>query len=99
MDGVTQLCLLDVLYSAEVGYTLVSVGRLDEAGFTVIFGGGKCMLKGEDDVVVGVVLRTAMRVYRVEHEEAVASAAEEWLTLKNSTVVWAIYHWLQHVNS
>ena len=80
-DGVTQLRLLDVLYSAEVGYTLVSVGRLDEAGFTVIFGGGKCVLRGEDDVEIGVVPRTSTRVYKVEHEEAVASAAEERLTL------------------
>ena len=39
----TQLHLHDMLYSAEVGYTLVSVGRLDEARFTVIFGGGKCV--------------------------------------------------------
>ena len=35
--GETQLRLRDVLYSAEVGYTLVSVGRLDEAGFTLKF--------------------------------------------------------------
>ena len=47
--------LLDVPYSTEVGYMLVSVGRLDEAGFTD-FGGRKCMLKREDDVVVGVML-------------------------------------------
>jgi Reverse transcriptase (RNA-dependent DNA polymerase)/Integrase core domain/GAG-pre-integrase domain len=60
---------------------LVSVGRLDEAGFTVIFGGGKCVLRGEDDVEIGVVPRTSTRVYKVEHEEAVASAAEERLTL------------------
>ena len=79
--GETQLRLHDVLYSAEVGYTLVSVGRLDEAGFTVKFGGGKCTLYGEDDVEIGVVPRTSTRVYKVEHEEAVASVAEERLTL------------------
>ena len=80
-DGATQLRLLDVLYSAEVGYTLVSIGRLDEAGFTVVFGGGQCMLRGEDGVEIGVVPRTSTRVYKVEREEAVASAAEERLTL------------------
>jgi hypothetical protein len=81
-EGVTQLRLTDVLYSAEVSYTLVSVGRLDEAGFTVIFGGGKCTLRGVDDVEIGAVLRTSTRVYKVEHEEGVASAAEERLTLE-----------------
>src|ERR1700678_1362098 len=79
--GETQLRLHDVLYSAEVGDTLVSVGRLDEAGFTVKFGGGKCVLIGEDDVEIGVVPRTSTRIYKVEHEEAVANVAEERLTL------------------
>ena len=68
---------MDVLYSAEVGYTLVSIGRLDEATFTVVFGGGQCMLRGEDGVEIGVVPRMPTRVYKVEREEAVASAAEE----------------------
>ena len=80
-QGSTQLCLHDILFSAEVGYTLVSMGRLDEARFTVIFGGGKCILKGEDDVEIGMVARTSTRVYKVEHEEGVANATEEWLTL------------------
>src|SRR5271168_2704740 len=80
-SGRTQLRLQGVLYSAEVGYTLVSIGRLDEAGFTVSFGGGKCVLVGEDGVEVGVVPKTSTRVYRVDHEQAVANAAEERLTL------------------
>jgi hypothetical protein len=42
--GEMQLRLSDVLYSAEVGYTLVFVGRLDEAGLSVTFRAGKCML-------------------------------------------------------
>ncbi|KAF8504037.1 hypothetical protein JB92DRAFT_2738847, partial [Gautieria morchelliformis] len=47
-NGVTtsQLRLTEVLYSPEVGYTLVSVGRLDEAGFTLTFADGKCVLSG-----------------------------------------------------
>ena len=44
-EGMTQLRLLDVLYSSEVSYTLVSVGKLDEAGFSVMFGGGKCIIR------------------------------------------------------
>ena len=80
-SGDTQLRLLETLYSAEVGYTLVSIGRLDEAGFTASFGGGKCTLVGEDGVEVGTVPRMSTRVYKVEHEDAIASAAEERLTL------------------
>ena len=91
-QGSTQLRLHDVLFSAKVGYTLVSVGRLDEAGFTVIFGGGKCILKGEDDVEIGVVARTLTRVYKVENEEGVANASEEWLTLDK------LHHHMGHIS-
>ena len=90
--GETQLRLHDILYSAEIGYTLVSISRLDKAGFTAKFGGGKCTLYGEDDVEIGVVPRTSMRVYKVEHEEAVASVAEERLTLDQ------FHHHMGHVS-
>ena len=40
-----------------------------------------CVLIGEDGDEIGVVPRTSSRIYKVEHEEAVASVAEERLTL------------------
>ena len=36
----SKLQLMEVLYSPEVGYTLVSVGNLDDNRFMVTFGGG-----------------------------------------------------------
>jgi len=42
----SKLQLTEVLYSPEVGYTLVSVGNLDDCGFTVTFGNGKCTITG-----------------------------------------------------
>ena len=41
---ISQLHLMEVLYSPEVGYTPVSVGRLDDHGFSATFGGGKCVV-------------------------------------------------------
>ena len=41
---ILQLKLTEVLYSPEVGYTLVSVGCLDEKGFEVTFSGSKCTI-------------------------------------------------------
>jgi len=84
--GITQLCLLNVLYSAEVGYTLVSVGKLNDAGFTATFGGGKCTIKRHDrdvEEVVGVVQKTLTGVYKMEHEDSMANAAEERLMLES----------------
>ena len=49
-DGadVLQLKLTKVLYSLEVGYTLISVGQLNDKGFEVTFLGRKCTIKGPD---------------------------------------------------
>jgi len=68
-----------------VAYTLVSIGKLDNAGFTATFGGQKCTIKrhgGNIEEVVGVVQKTLLGVYKVEHEDGVANAAEERLTLE-----------------
>jgi hypothetical protein len=77
----TQLRLKGVLYSPNMEYTLVSIGRLDEEGFSALFGQGKCLLKGPDGEKVGEVLRTSGRVYKVEHELGTANVVVETLTL------------------
>jgi len=41
---ISQLRLTEVLYLPEVGYTLVSIGWLDDEGFSTMFGGGKCVI-------------------------------------------------------
>ncbi|KAF9545221.1 hypothetical protein CPC08DRAFT_608933, partial [Agrocybe pediades] len=45
-DGAStsQLRLTEVLYSPEVGYTLISIGKLDDLGFDMRFKGGKCRI-------------------------------------------------------
>ena len=85
-DDHSQLRLKDVLYSPNVDYTLVSIRRLDEDGFTASFGNGRCLLTGPDGEKVGEVLRSSGKVYKVEHgvrtaNTAVANAAVETLTL------------------
>ena len=60
---------------------MVSIGRLDEEGFTATFGHGKCVLRGPDERKVGEVMRTVRKAYKVEHEEGTANVAEETLTL------------------
>ena len=81
-DGFSKLRLTDVLYSPNVGYTLVSIGRLDDDGFTATFGKKKCVIHGPDGEKIGEVARTARRVYRIEHDENAVNAAEEFLTLE-----------------
>ena len=77
----SQLRLTEVLYSPEVGYTLISVGRLDEKGFSANFSGGKCTITGPDGKRVGAVPKNHHGLYRVDHESESASTAEEVLTI------------------
>ncbi len=77
----SNLQLTEVMYSPEVGYTLISVGRLDDLGFELTFGGGKCIIRAPDGEVVGVVPKDDGGLYRVRHEGDSAGAAEEVLTL------------------
>ena len=78
---INQLHLTKVLYSPEVGYTLVSIGQLDENGFSAMFGGGKCVLRGPEGECVGQVPKNPKGLYRVEHEADSANAATEAITI------------------
>ena len=82
-DGVnvSQLKLTELLYSPEVGYTLISVGWLNEKCFEVTFSGGKCTIKGPDGKQVGTVPKTKGLYCVVHNEPETAHAADEELTL------------------
>ena len=78
---VSQLRLTEVLYSPEVGYTLVSVGHLDEKGFTVTFSGGQCIIQGPDGSHIGAIPKTK-GLYHVAHDQPEeANLADEELSL------------------
>ena len=78
---ISQLRLTEVLYSPEVGYTLVSVSRLDEKGFEITFLGGTCSIKGPDGKRVGAMPKMK-GLYRVAYDEPkTAHVADEELTL------------------
>ncbi len=71
----SQLWLAEVLYSPKIGYTLVSVGRLDQAGYTLTFGQGQCHIKDPDGNHVGAIPRSETGLYRVIHDSADGSTA------------------------
>src|SRR5882757_27707 len=64
---VSQLRLTEVLFSPEVGYTLVSIGRLDELGYSVTFADGVCTIYDPTSDVVGRVPKSTRGLYRVVH--------------------------------
>jgi len=78
---ISPLRLTEVLYSPEVGYTLISVDRLNGKGFEITFSDGKYSIKGPDGKHVGAVPKTK-GLYHVAHDEPeTAYVADEELTL------------------
>jgi hypothetical protein len=78
---VSSLRLTEVLYSPEVGYTLVSIGKLDECGFSATFKDGQCIIRDADDETVGQVPKVGKGLYRVYHDDDSAVADEANVSL------------------
>ncbi|KAG6327316.1 hypothetical protein ID866_11774 [Astraeus odoratus] len=51
----SSVCLTEVLYSPEIGYTLVSIGCIDDTGCTATFGQWLCMIMNTDGSVMGQI--------------------------------------------
>ena len=78
---ILQLKLMEVLYSPEVGYTLVSVGHLDEKGFEVTFLGGKCTICVPDGNHIGDIPKLKGLYHVIHDQPEYVNSAEEELTL------------------
>lgn len=88
----SKLQLTEVLYSQEVGYTLVSFGNLDDKGFAATFGGGKCIITGPDGKQVGEIHKNHKGLYCVEHSSKTAEVAIEEITLTQ------FHHQMGHIS-
>ncbi len=72
-----QLRLFEVLFSPDVPHTLVSVSRLDDTGYELVFGGGHCVIRRPDGQTIGKIPKVGRGLYRVEHEHGVYAAMDE----------------------
>ena len=73
-DKEAKIKLTRVLYMPALGFTLISIGRIDEAGHYSTFGGGKCEIQTGERKTIGTVPKSG-GVYRVPHGSHVATAA------------------------
>src|SRR5437588_1495012 len=56
VDG--RVRLTDVLYSPQLGYTLISVAKINDAGFSTTFAGGRCQIRNvAGEVIIDVPKR------------------------------------------
>ena len=81
--NITKLRLAKVLYLPAVGYTLVSIGYLDQLGYSVTFADGTCTIHSPNNDVVGHVPKSHAGLYRVIHTGVCdgANAAVETVTV------------------
>lgn len=79
----SKLCLTEVLYSPEVGYTLVSIGRLDKLGYSTTFADGMCIIRGSSENIIGAIAKMKRGLYCVVHdgEGETANATDETITM------------------
>ena len=72
-----HLCLTKVLFSPKVGYTLMSIGRLDELRLSTTFAEGFCTIRGSDGETIGQIPHTLKGLYRVIHKHKTTNVADE----------------------
>ena len=64
---------MEVLYSLDVGYTLVSVRKLDDKGFELTFLGRRCTICGPMGEHIGAVPKVRQGLYHMAHGEPLAA--------------------------
>ncbi|HEV7735797.1 MAG TPA: reverse transcriptase domain-containing protein, partial [Chlamydiales bacterium] len=69
----TKIRLVGVLYTPDIGSTtLVSIGKIDEAGYISTFAGGKCTIQNADGTIIGVIPKTRGLYMTSRHDEPTA---------------------------
>ncbi|PIL34675.1 transcription factor [Ganoderma sinense ZZ0214-1] len=72
----TRILLKDVLYTPDVAYNLISVGRIDDAGYTTTFSGGHCVIIDSEGSTVGKIPKTGgLYLVRRERDDGAEAAA------------------------
>ena len=66
-----QVCLTKVLYSLEVGYTLISISCLDEMDFTTTFSNEKYIICDSGGIQVVDISKNENSLYKIVYEAKV----------------------------
>jgi len=63
-DRISKIHLRNVLYTPAVGFSLISISQIDDAGFSVTFGGQCCTIHNKDGNIVGSIAKS-QNLYRI----------------------------------
>jgi len=69
-SAATPILLREALHAPDIGATVVSIGRIAKAGYTVLFDGGTCKIQNKNAKIVGQIPVSQNGLYKVEREHA-----------------------------
>ena len=70
-----KIRLRNVLYAPNMGCTLISISQIDQAGYSVAFQNGKCVIRNQRNQIMAQIPRSN-GLYRVEETSFYALSAE-----------------------
>ncbi len=77
-EVLTPVLLKDTLHAPQIGLTVVSIGRIAKAGYSVSFEDNHCKIrKDQDRRVVGSIPTTGNGLYKVEHALMAGTALKQ----------------------
>jgi len=89
-EVLTPVLLKDTLHAPQIGLTIVSIGHIAKAGYSVSFEDNHCKIrKDQDQRVVGSIPTTGNGLYKVEHALMASTALEQVNIL---TLHWRLGH-------
>jgi hypothetical protein len=77
-DALTPVLLRDALYTPQIGLTVVSIGRIAQAGYSVSFEDNHCKIKkGPEEHTIGNIPASGNGLYKVEHTLSACAVLEK----------------------
>jgi hypothetical protein len=74
-----KVLLKDTLHASDLCLTVVSIGRIVKAGYTMQFAGNSCNIKRtEDDHIIGCILASMNGLFRVKHAFAATGRTRQY---------------------
>jgi hypothetical protein len=73
----TPILLREALHAPNIGTTVVSIGWIAKAGYTILFDGDTCKIKNKNDSIIGRIPVGQNGLYWVEHEQVGATILED----------------------
>ncbi len=84
------ILLRKALYAPDIGVTVVSIGRIAKAGYTVFFDGGTCKIQNKNAKVIGQIPVSQNGLYKVECNHV-------GLVIPEDNGILALHHRLVHI--